>query len=376
MNLLDYIPILLFALALFYIFGQLYNHFTKTRRDFITTLGLGFFLYYGVFQLIALPCIFTKSSFTLLSRIWMILVFLVVLYFIFITIVKCLYSRKKAKRFSSKERSSVSFLGIHWPLSKDMLSQENIINILLGLLMLFLIVRQCQYASLSSYIGWDTTYYIGTINTSLYTDTMYFYNGASGLPEKELPFRYALSSFYMNSAVWCDWFSIEAIPMQRYVITMVAQLITNTFAFLIAKSIWRTDIKKIFIFMIVNILCTFLFVADHTTAGFLLNRGYEAKAFCANILILATIYGVLELRDNVDNIRKWRNLFVILSATIAISMSAIVIIPVLAFTLLVMLFYHTRSLNVIKYGIICLTPNIMYALIYLLNEKGIFVIQV
>ena len=361
MNLFDYIPILLFALGLFYIFGQLYNHFTRTRRDFIPTLGLGFFLYYGAFQIIALPCIFTKSSFTLLSNIWAVLVALIVFYFLFITIVKCFYSKKKTKRIT---------------FNKELITPDYIINIILGIAVLYLVARQCQYAALSTYIGWDTTYYIGTINTTLYTDTMYFYNGASGILEKELPFRYALSSFYMNSAVWCDWLSIEALPMQRYVVTMIAQIITNTFAYMIARSIWRTDKRKIYTFMIVNVLCTFLFVADHTTAGFLLNRGYEAKAFCANILILGTIYGVLELRDDVENIRKWRNLFVILFASIPISMSAIIIVPVLAFTLLAMLFYHTRNLKVIKYGIICLIPNVMYALIYLLNEKGLFVIQV
>ena len=252
------------------------------------------------------------------------------------------------------------------------LSTQNLLSIVMVLLVLY----QCYYAAMSTYIGWDTTYYIGTINSSLYLDTMYLYNGASGAKEGYLPIRYALSTFYMNSAVWCKWFGIEAIPMQRYIVTIIGQLMYHAFAYLIARSIWRNDRKKINIFIIANVLCTFLFVDNHTTAGFLLNRGYEAKAFCANVLILATIYCVLELRKNSNDFSKWRNMFIVLATSIPISMSALLTIPVLVIALLAMLFYHTNNINVIKRGIVCLIPNILYLLFYFLYAKGIFLIPV
>jgi cytochrome bd-type quinol oxidase subunit 2 len=66
--------VLVFAIGIFYVFGKTYSSITKTKMDVFEQIGIGFFLYYGSFQMIALPCILMKQSLSLLSVLWAIIV--------------------------------------------------------------------------------------------------------------------------------------------------------------------------------------------------------------------------------------------------------------------------------------------------------------
>lgn len=345
--------VLVICFCLFYVFGKTFCEFFSVKKELFKTITIGFFLYYGCFQLIALPCILLKQSLTLLTILWSIVLVIMIVFVVY----------KKIKQHDANK------LSIDKIKKKIIICWESKIYIVV----LVLIVYQCLFAMFSTYIGWDTAYYIGNINTSLYTDTMYIYNGTSGVMEGALPLRYAMSGFYMNSAVWCRLFNVEAILMQRYIVTAIGQLETMMVVYLIAQKLFSTS-KQIGCFLIAYIGYNFLFITKYSSASFLLERGYEAKSFCANLLILATIYGYLCLRENIKDINNWRLFFVIVSSSIPISMSAILLIPVLVVTLVLMLFYENRQLIVLRNGIICLIPNIIYVLIYVLNVAGIFVL--
>lgn len=342
--------VLIIGLGFFYLFGQNYNFLIKKKSDIWTTLGMGFFVYYGMFQLVALPCIFTKQSLTLLTILWGIVIAIMIALGIFQLIKRPKNSTKLGERFTEV---------------KDFFWNEK-----MYFLVVALVLVQCFVAASSSYVGWDTAYYIGNINTTLYTDTMYIYNGTTGLPEWTMPIRYALSSFYMNTAVWCRYFGLEAILAQKYVMAIICQLMTNLFAYLVLRKLCSSK-KKIAWTMCIYMVCNYMFSTTYSTAGFLLERGYEAKAFCANVLVLAVFYGYLNLRKNVKEKKKWIDFFTILAATIPVSMSGIVSIPVLAFVLLVLLFFEHPSFRVVRNGVICLIPNGIYLIIYLLHALGV-----
>ena len=352
-NLLFCCIVLVFLIAIFIVFGKNYSSITKTKMDVFDQLGIGFFLYYGLFQLIALPCILMKQSLSLVSLLWAIVV-------IGMFVLGAFYMGKGLKKSrAKKERNYLSFVKENWAY----------------LFPILLVCMQCHYAALSQYYGWDTAYYLGTINTSVYTDTMYIYNGTSGLIEKELELRYALSSFYMNSAVWCKWFKLDAILVQRYIVTAMGQLMTNLFVYLIGRRFWQSN-WKIATFMSIQILLNFMFITTYSSAGFLLDRGYEAKAFCANLLVFATLYSAQRLWNDVRDKKAWIYLAVVLAATIPVSMSALLLIPALAVILLGMLLYEKKDTIVVKYGILCLIPNMVYVIVYFLYTQGWLVIQV
>lgn len=352
-SMIQCIFIIIICMVLFYIFGQNMNAIFKVQNSTVATATVGFFVYYSLFQIIALPCIFLKASLSFLTLLWGIVILGMIVLFVITTVVPVVAKKKNCyvlKKMSQK---------FSW----------------FWIVAFALILLQCYVAAASSFWGWDTAYYIGTVNTSLYTDTMYLFNGTSGLRENTLNLRYVLSSFYMNSAVWCRMFHIEALLLQRYVMAVICQLITDAVVLLIGKTLWQSSRKQV-ILLCAYILFNFFFVTSYSSAGFLLERACEAKAFCANALVLAVFYAVLQLYKDVNKTYNWRVLFIIAFSSIPISMSAILIIPILIFVLLCTLYYEKRSFKIIKYGMICLIPNFIYILTYFLYTKDILVIEV
>ena len=59
---------------------------------------------------------------------------------------------------------------------------KGILLLAVALLVLFC----CWFAGTQQYVGFDTSYYIGTIDTTTMTDTMYVYNGESNVIEETL----------------------------------------------------------------------------------------------------------------------------------------------------------------------------------------------
>lgn len=341
--------VLIAGMFLFYLFGQNYHFLIKKKANILTTIGMGFFVYFGMFQLIALPCILLKQSLTLLTILWGVVIGLMFLLGV--------YQLMKRKKCSMKP---VEYL-------------RKLINLFISekayILVVLLVIVQCLMAASSTYVGWDTAYYIGNINTTLYTDTMYIYNGTSGLPEGSMPFRYALSTFYMNTAVWCRYFDLEAIFVQKYVMTVIGQLLTCLFAYLVLQKLCLSK-KKIAWGLCIYMMCNHMFSTTYSAAGFLMERGYEAKAFCANLLVLAIFYGYLNLRKDVTGKSSWIDFFTIMAATIPVSMSAIVAMPVQAVVLIALLFFEHPSFRVVRNGVICLIPNGIYLILYLLHAIG------
>lgn len=336
-----------------YLFGVTVFKMTRFQGDAGAAIVTGFFALFGLFQIIALPYIVLKKSLSELTMAWIVI----------FTVLVLVCSRWSRREF--------------WK-TLERCRKKSVWNVLLLAVVVLLIAVEIIMQIGHNYWGWDTAYYIGTVNTSVYTDTMYLYDGTTGLLEKKLHLRYALSSFYMLIAGFCKVFSLHPIICFRYIVGVGCILLANIIAFEIGKKLFPTEEEKQKVFLIVYIILNFLWVSNYSNAEFLLKRGYESKGYCANVIIPMIFYlGLLLLRSKKEKrVRIWRVAFVVGFASVPVSMSALVIEPMMFFILAATCLLIDKDWKSVGMGIVCALPNIIYGIVYLLYVKDIFVIGV
>lgn len=346
------IVMIVIFLVLFTFFGFFGSHLMKRKSSLVENLVLGFFTYFALFQMFALPLILLKQHLTLLMVLW-----LAVSAIVLILGVAVLYKERKKER--RQERIIIK-------------STQVICYLAMAVLVLFF----CYFTAIQNYWGWDTAFYIGTVSTTVDTDTMYLINGESGVAENVLPLRYALSGFYMNSAVFCKLTGITAVYFQKYVMGTLCVLLYFSVLYLVGQALFQKCIMKTAGFLWAAGILNLFFVSEYTTSQFLLLRAYEAKAYCANVVVPAIFWLLLLLHKDLQNKGNWKALFIVMAASVPVSMSAILIAPAMTGIAVLGESIVNKSRKIFAYGVLCILPNAVYLVVYLLYTLDIWVIKV
>lgn len=312
----------------------------------------GFLAYFIFFQIIALPVVLLKQSLTLLTWMWYGMVL--------ITFLGMLVKRK--------------IFAVYF--CNDVKALLKVLKMKIGIVVIAAVCLAAAFAALQAYNGWDVGMYIGGINKSLSTDTFYFYNGNVGSRQANLNLRYALSMFYVHFTVLCRVFHIEARIMMFYCVRVLCVILAAMVVYIWAKKLFSNQTEKaawmVFIWLIFN----WFMNGEYTTASFLFLRGYEAKGFCANVVLPLLLYGIYCLvQENVQE--NWKKLFLIAYASVPISMSSLAIVPVAIGIMGVLLLIREKHFSpIIRTCFLCVLPNLCYLFIYMLYDKGYILIGV
>ncbi|MDE6314592.1 MAG: hypothetical protein K2M46_13435 [Lachnospiraceae bacterium] len=342
----------------FYIFGKTFCQVVKMEQSCFLYIICGFFLYYSLFQFLAFPMILLQSSLSVLTIIWCVLLVLLLCVCIgaWHLVSKCDREKQlfsiKGKKFWKKERI-LQRIGFAVPI-------------------LFLM----YYVWNQNYWGWDSASYLGTISTVVDSDSMYTIHGESGKEMETIPMRYALSCFYMHSAVICKMTGISPEIWQKYAMAGLCVLLYGMLMYKLAQELFSKDKASTLLFVWVICTLNFFFVSEYSTAQFLLFRSYEAKGFCGNVIFPAILLALLWIHRHPENLWNYKYLFLVMVGTVPISMSAILIAPVLVVIGCGAHILTTKCYKEIKYVLCCLLPGILYLLLYYLYTVGIFVIHV
>lgn len=339
-------------LVLFTVFGVVGSRMIKRKNTWIENLVLGFFLYFSFFQILAFPLILLKQHLSLLTWLW-----LVTIAIVFIIALLILYKEIRGKQTKEHKRIEKS-------------------NVACWCVMAVIVAFFCYFTAIGNYWGWDTAFYIGTVSTTVDTDTMYLINGESGIMETTLPLRYAMSCFYMNSAVFCKITGITAVYFQKYVMGTLCVILYFCVLYLIGQALFEKNMMKTTGFLVGAAILNLFFVSEYTTSQFLLLRAYEAKAYCANVVLPVIFWLLFLLHKDLENKENWRALFLTVLASVPISMSAILIAPAMVGIFVAAESIVHRSYKVLFRGILCMLPNVVYLVVYLLYTLDIFVIKV
>lgn len=346
------IPILL---SLFFLSGHLIVRFFHLEMNRMLTLLLGVFVYFGTFQLLAEPMILLKQPLSLLCICW-IGVLCVVLLFSAVFLGRSRAANRNGHASRTQTRPCMGIL--QW-------------------IMLLVMALQFYYIITNDYLGWDTSSYVGAITTSLARNSMYLYNGESGKISKFIDFRYALSAFYMHSAVWCRVLGVRAIFMAKIVQGGLLSILNGILIyqigqFLFSGGLFRTtlsgkELSNAASGMVLAVTgVNVFFQSIYTSSDFLLSRGLEAKAWCANLVLPCIfLYGIMLWRDCRDRNAKI-SLFAASFSSVAISMSALMTAPALVTLVLLPVLLRDRKMQTVRYYLLCVLPNLLYLIVYVL----------
>lgn len=341
-------------LAAFWTWGMIPRVLLGVKYDTgLQQLLMGFFCYFLIFQCVAVPMVLLKQSVAALSIVWLVLFFV-------ITVAAALPAYKEHRGICGFWREKVE-----WGTAIIVCAA----CLAVALAVLFSVVQE--------YNGWDCAFYIGTMNDALRTDHFYFFDGNTGEQMETLNLRYALSGYYVHFILWCRLLHIEARIMAFYVMRSLCVLLASAVVYLMGKRLFSDSPRKACCLLLLWLMIHLLWMEYHTTSYFLFARGYEAKGYCANVVLPMLLYGILGVFQERDIQNSWKQLALVAWASVPVSMSALVTVP--AALAVFGLAYMIRSRSfwpVIGKCVLCVIPNLCYVLIYFLHVRGIIEIGV
>ena len=269
------IAVLLLEIVIYYILGTAvtdrFHNRIKKNVGFQTVLG--FILYQILFQICAIPFIWMKRSLTELTYVWTVLL-----------AVLTVFAAVKARKQIAEDMHTVG----------RVLREHRLLSGIVCVIVLLV----CWYTSINGELNDDSLYYIGVVNTTVTTDTMFQYNAYTGIAMPSHYFRRVLVTFEINAAVLCRLFGIHPIILMRIFRGNLNVILTAVTIGLIGTLVFRKEktVERSAVFVLISMLL--YFIADrtiYTNATFFLSRTYEGKAYAGNVLIYFMIYLCISL---------------------------------------------------------------------------------
>lgn len=339
------IPVgIILELLVFFCAGSLLMRLLRMKAETSMALFMGYLLYFSVFELIAVPMTLKWVSLTCFAWVWAAVMVITVL-------TGCILLHGQWAR-QIREWGNV-FRNHSWML----------------FLVAAVVLLQCLMVAAYQDNTADAAHYIGTVSTSVYTDTLARYNPLTGVIQKKFNIRYDLSAYPMNNTVWCRLLGIHPIVQSKIVMAVVNILMINLIFYQMGKKLFRQDVKKADLFVAFVCLLQLFSYSLYTSGTFQLTRCYEGKALLANVAIPAAFYAAVCLWMDEKTMNTW--VFLVLASISALTFSGSSIIypvAVSAAVLPVMLFRRKLSWA-IPYAL-CMVPGFLYAAVYFSSKLG------
>lgn len=353
---------LVLQLAVFYCTGSLLMHVFKGKKDASLELIVGYLAYYAVFEALAVPMTLALVPLSVLTIVWAVIMVLVVV------CAAALLHRTWADRL---KRIGGVWRNHSWWI----------------VLLLAVIGLQCLIVCALQDYAQDAAYYVGTVSTSVYTDTLGRFDPFTGAALTKFQARYILSAFPMSNAVWCKLLGLPALIQCKIVMACINVLEANLVMYQIGKKLFHGGRKQAD--LMVGFVCLLnLFSGTIYTQGeFLLTRAYEGKSMLANIAIPAAFFLALCLwqmwnedeavisgktrqiseKKHLLPVRErnvWCMLFAAGASAICFSGSAVIFPVAVSAGVLPLILVKRKWNRLIPYAL-CMLPGILHAGVYL-----------
>lgn len=342
-----------FYIIVFMALGSLITRFNKKEPfSFTLTIIVGFFVYYALFQVVAIPFILAVKPLSTLSIVWMGILGVLIILSIFL-------NHK------------------NWAGQLNVLKSNLTLKNWMYLVPILLTVIQIIIIGMHYSVTADSAYYVGNVTTSVYTDSMNIIHPYTGEVLAEFNLRYLPATLPINDAVFSQVFHIHPLLEVKTVLASVVVIVTNMVVYNLARILF---IKKriectawaMFFFFLIN----YYYNSQFTPAGFYYNRTYEGKAIVANTLILMGIYAIIRLYKVWKDKFNWVLLFVIAWSGNAISMSSVIILPLLLSAGIGAVFIIRKDLPILVKYLVVMIPCLFGVVYYFAYSAGLFVLPI
>ncbi len=219
--------------------------------------------------------------------------------------------------------------------------------------------------------GWhsdaDDSFYIGTANTTVATDSIFEIDAYTGEAYESFPSRYVLSPF----PVWVAFISrvIQMHPATTAHTVLPLALIPLAYVVysLLGELFFRKDRKKQGVFLLaMGIIMMSSWYSIYTQGTFLLVRIWQGKAVLASVLLPAVFYLCSRLLVKKEGAGDWLVLVCAMTAGFMVSTMGIML-PVLTVAIFGLLFgLLKKNWNGLLRSILVCVPNLIFAVLYLI----------
>ena len=329
--------------------GSLYLERQKpaTDKGILYSYAMGIFTMWGIFQIIVIPLLFMRKSLTTLTIVWSAII-----------ICLCVLA-------TIKGRNKI-LLDINLKtLFKNNISWSIIVAILL-------IAFQTYMLTVRMHTDADDAIYVAAATTTLDTNTILEYNSYTGELLKSLPSRYALSPFFVFTAMISKICDIRPTIIAHTLFPLMLIPLAYMIYTLLGKYFFKNKMKAVGVFLIaVSLIQMFSAFSVYPTGVFTLTRIWQGKAVLTGILLPAIFYFSFRTFEEVDNKKNWIGLTMIMLASCMVSSMGIALSAISLGILALIASIDKKNIKIICYSFLCCLPNIIYAMVYLLMQRGI-----
>lgn len=343
--------IVFFYLTISYMLGDLFLHMVSSEEQSVSyRVLLGFFCYYFLFQLMAIPLKLTLQPLSLLTKLW----------WIFILAVMILFSFLRRKTFPVQK----AYL-------QELFAKQK--RPLLCLVLIILIQLIMVNYNGETYALWDQSYYIGDVSASVYTDSISQYDPYTGALLSKLNAEYLLETYQNHSAVLCQLLRVPPLMETRIAEASIMVILANLIYYQLGLQLFGKNYRK----KGVSLVC-FLFLLNlfsfnlYTGAEFLFFRAFEGKTVLACIILPMVFLLFLKIAGNHQKRSHWWELLLVISASFGLNMSAIYMLPFELSICLIPLGLSKKSFSVWFRYALCMIPCILYGGAYLVTKHYFF----
>lgn len=323
----------------------------RTKREWSATLTIviGFFAYYFLFACVCLPIMLTYRPLSLLTTVWM----------IFALVVLVLSIVLFAKQWVIKAKQIGSYIS-----SLRVLSA----------IAVFVILLQVILVTATYNFTLDAAYYVANVTTSVDTNMINVYDPFTGAWQDHFELRYAFATYSIYDALVCQVLKIAPLVETKTVMSSIVIILANLMYLWICRFMWGDKKNQLCTMYLCMVFVNLTFITLYTPSNFLMTRTYEGKSIVGNIAIIAifAIY-LAVVRYGMDNY-KWIMLLSICLGTVTVSSTANMVIPAQLCILFVPYMIKNREYKIIPKLLVCIVPELVMMMIYVLYVKGYFAI--
>ena len=336
----------------YYAFGALVVRlFPTSDFSFARTTVLGFFVYYFLFTVLALPMKMLLWPLSRLSTVWGVALLVITVLF-FITERRDLGARFAQIKvlFSGRQKyATIAFL--------------------------LVIAVQVLYFNLNdeTYAIWDQSYYLGDTATSLYTNTLSQYNPYTGKILDYLNPEYLLETYQNHGAVMCQLLHLHPMVETLTVMASAVIILYQLIMYEIGRFLFHGNRAKSTLMLAFLCLLNCFSFNLFTAAEFLIIRPSEGKTILAVLIIPALLYCFLKTIPNPDGKTWWIYSFLVILGSFGLNMSSIFMIPFELTAFYLPLALHKKQLKIVVRYVILLLPCLFMAALYLLTKNHILI---
>lgn len=324
-----------------FLLGMWYTRFVEEEKNSLClNMAAGYVMAFALFEILALPLVFQRSSLTLLVR-------------LYAGVTGGLAAASlvcNGKRILAVIRETWNtvrhFTWTIW-------------------LQLVFILGQIGFYLRYQHTDADDAFYVAAATTARATDTILSYSPYTGTAYRHLPSRYVLSPFYAFTATVSRLTGVHPATVAHTVFMIVFLLLAYAVYAQLGRLLFSEDSQKTgYFLLLLTALLVFSGYSERTAGMFLLVRLWQGKAVLAGILLPFGWYLAMRIFQREGKSADWLLLAALMCACCLVSSMGIMLGAIMLGIVGIVFAIYNKSLRILLYSLLCCLPNLICAGIY------------